>query len=95
MTITEVMPIIETLPHADKFKLIHNGKRFQMEVITLNIYNDTVKNEILGFLTKFKPQEAEIQITATMPVTNQVTAHPFFGMLKESQETVEETIVCK
>lgn len=63
-----------------------------MEVITLNIYNDTVKNEILGFLKKFKPQEAEIHLTAAMPVTNQVTTHPFFGMLKDTEETVEETM---
>jgi hypothetical protein len=63
-----------------------------MEVITLNIYNDTVKNEILGFLQKFKPQEAEIQFTAAIPEKNQVTAHPFFGMLKETEETVEETM---
>jgi len=63
-----------------------------MEVITLNIYNDTVKNEILGFLKKFKPQEAEIQLKVAMSVKNQVTAHPFFGMLKETEETVEETM---
>jgi len=63
-----------------------------MEVITLNIYNDTVKNEILGFLKKFKPQETEIQLTAAMPVKNQVTAHPFFGMSKDTEETVEETM---
>ena len=63
-----------------------------MEVITLNIYNDTVKNEILGFLKKFKPQEAEIQLTAAMPVKNPVTAHPFFGMSKDTEETVEETM---
>ena len=62
-----------------------------MEVITLNIYNDTVKNEILGFLKKFKPQEAEIQLTATMLVEEQVMKHPFFGMLKNTEETVEET----
>lgn len=61
-----------------------------MEVITLNIYNDTAKNEILGFLKKFKSNEAEIQLTAAIPVTNQVTAHPFFGMLKDTEETVEE-----
>jgi hypothetical protein len=63
-----------------------------MEVITLNIYNDTVKNEILGFLKKFKTNEAEIQLKTAAPVKNQVTAHPFFGMLNESQETVEETM---
>jgi hypothetical protein len=63
-----------------------------MEVITLNIYNDTVKNEILGFLKKFKANEVEIQLKTATPVINQVTAHPFFGMLKESQETVEETM---
>jgi hypothetical protein len=63
-----------------------------MDIITLNIYTDTAKNEILGFLKKFKPQEAEIQLTAAMPVKNQVTAHPFFGMLKDTEETVEETM---
>lgn len=63
-----------------------------MEVITLNIYNDTVKNEILGFLQKFKVNEAEIQLKTATPVKNQVTAHPFFGMLKETEETVEETM---
>jgi hypothetical protein len=32
-----------------------------MEIITLNIYTDTAKQEILGFLKKFKPQDAEIK----------------------------------
>ncbi len=59
-----------------------------MEVITLNIYNDTAKNEILGFLKKFKPQEAEIQLTAAIPEKNQVTTHPFFSMFKDAEETM-------
>lgn len=63
-----------------------------MEVITLNIYNDTVKNEILGFLKKFKSNEAEIQLKAITPMKTQVTTHPFFGMLKDTEETVEETM---
>ena len=63
-----------------------------MDIITLNVYTDTAKNEILGFLKKFKSQEAEIQLKAAMPVTSKVTAHPFFGMMKDAQETVEETI---
>jgi hypothetical protein len=64
-----------------------------MEVITLNIYNDTAKNEILGFLKKFKSNEAEIQLKTATPAKSQVTAHPFFGMLKETEETVEETML--
>ena len=59
-----------------------------MDIITLNIYTDTVKNEILEFLEKFKSQEAEIQFKS---VTN-VTEHPFFGMIKDTKETVEESM---
>ena len=63
-----------------------------MDIITLNIYTDTAKAEILSFLKKFKPQEAEIKHEKAVPSTSNVAAHPFFGMLKESRETVEETM---
>jgi len=61
-----------------------------MDIITLNIYNDTAKQEILGFLRKFKPQEAEVKLETL--ATNKVKAHPFFGMAKDTQESVEETM---
>ncbi len=65
-----------------------------MDIITLAIYNDTAKQEILGFLKKFKPQEAEIRIeTEKRPKTNnKIKTHPFFGMTQNSQETVAETM---
>ncbi len=64
-----------------------------MDIITLNIYNAATKNEILGFLKKFKPQEAEIKHEHVMPAAaKSVTAHPFFGMIKDGRETVEETM---
>ncbi len=62
-----------------------------MDIITLNIYIDATKNEILGFLKKFKPQEAEIKHKYVIPAAaGSVTAHPFFGLIKDSRETVEE-----
>ena len=69
-----------------------NQKRdIQMDIITLNIYTDAAKAEILGFLKKFKPQDAEFKYEAE-PSASSVTAHPFFGMLKDNRETVEETM---
>lgn len=59
-----------------------------MNIITLNIYTNTAKHEILEFLKKFKPQEAEIR----QETVNNVREHPFFGMVSDNQETVEETI---
>jgi len=59
-----------------------------MSIITLNIYTNTAKHEILEFLKKFKPQEAEIR----QETVNNVREHPFFGMVSDNQETVEETI---
>lgn len=59
-----------------------------MNVITLNIYTNTAKHEILEFLKKFKPQEAEIR----QETVNNVREHPFFSMVSDNQETVEETI---
>jgi hypothetical protein len=63
-----------------------------MDIITLNIYNDTARQEILNFLRKFKPQEAEIKIETAKAPAGKIKAHPFFGMIKESQETVEEAM---
>lgn len=63
-----------------------------MNVITLNIYTNTAEHEILEFLKKFKPQEAEIRQETVVSTANNVRAHPFFGMMSAHQETVEETI---
>jgi hypothetical protein len=63
-----------------------------MDIITLNIYNDAAKQEILSFLRKFKPQEAEIKLETAKAPASKIKTHPFFGMIKESRETVEETM---
>lgn len=65
-----------------------------MNIITLNIYNDSAKNEILEFLKKFKPQEAEIRlkVETVSHTENKVTEHPFFGMINNYQETIEDTM---
>lgn len=63
-----------------------------MNIITLNIYSDSAKHEILEFLKKFNPQEAEIKQEVTNKSINTLKNHPFFGMSKNNQETVEETI---
>jgi hypothetical protein len=63
-----------------------------MNIITLNVYSDTAKHEILEFLKKFNSQEAEIKQEITNKPLSNLRNHPFFGMSKNNQETVEETL---
>jgi len=69
-----------------------------VETITLVIYDETTKQEIFEFLKKFKPQEAELKVkiqyfeVETVEVQTSIEKHPFFGMVVEKHESVEETM---
>ena len=84
MTITEVMPIIETLPHADKFKLM----QFLLSLLA--------KDEGIILSTEFNGIETIESKNAeafTKPI-NTTKDNPFCGMWKDrdDMENVENYV---
>ena len=59
-----------------------------MEIITLTIHSEDAKQEILDFLEKFNPKDAELQFESNQKVQK----HHFFGMTINNKESVNETI---
>lgn len=79
MTITEVMPIIETLPHADKFKLM----QFLLSLLA--------KDEGIVLPTEFNCIEttASQSDLAFTESTNTTKDNPFCGMWKDRDDMAE------
>jgi hypothetical protein len=76
MTITEVMPIIETLPHADKFKLM----QFLLSLLA--------KDEGIVLPTEFTRMEttaSQSDEAFTDPI-NTTKDNPFCGMWKDRDD---------
>jgi len=76
MIITEIMPIIETLPHADKFKLM----QFLLSLLA--------KDEGIVLPTEFNRMETTVNKNeeAFTHSTNTIKDNPFCGMWKDRDD---------
>jgi len=61
-----------------------------METVILTIHDETTKQEIFEFMKKFNTQEAELKFEVS-PQNQEIEKHPFFGMVVDECESVEET----